>query len=251
MPSTTLHYLIVPGWHGSPDEHWQSHWQRVLPSASRVEQHDWLWPQRDAWVEQLQLAIAAAPGPVMLIAHSLGCITTAQWASQADVLSLRKVKGALLVAPADVERHDCPQALQNFAPISRKALPFASLLVGSGNDTAATPERAVQLAEQWGSEWLILPDAGHINIKSGHRTWELGFAWLYRLQRNIQRAQRLQCAWQDDFYEHGGYCSPSEARTMGESGHSGGKGSSPRARCPKLGVTGVRRFGRPLQEVSS
>lgn len=190
MSSTALHYLIVPGWQGSPDEHWQSHWQRVLPSASRVQQHDWLHPQRQAWVAELERAIDAAPAPVILIAHSLGCITTVAWAAQADSRLLGKVRGALLVAPADVERLACPEPLRNFAPISQQVLPFPSLLVGSSNDSAATAQRAVQLAGSWGSEWVILPKAGHINVKSGHCTWEQGFAWLYRLQGRIERMAR-------------------------------------------------------------
>ena len=100
------------------------------------------------------------------------------------------MRGALLVAPADVERLACPEPLQNFAPISQQALPFPSLLVGSSNDSAATAQRAVQLAGSWGSEWVILPKAGHINVKSGHCTWEQGFAWLYRLQGRIERMAR-------------------------------------------------------------
>lgn len=190
MAHAALQYLIVPGWQGSPEQHWQSHWQRVLPNALRVEQRDWQLPQRADWVAQLQSAVTAAPGAVILIAHSLGCITIAAWAAQADSQSLEKVKGALLVAPADVERLGCPPALQNFAPISRKALPFASLLLGSSNDSAATPHRAAQLAADWGSEWRMLPGVGHINAASGHHTWEQGFAWLYRLQARIERQVR-------------------------------------------------------------
>ena len=40
----SIRYLIVPGWHGSPDEHWQSHWYRTLPGSARVEQQDWFLP---------------------------------------------------------------------------------------------------------------------------------------------------------------------------------------------------------------
>ncbi len=187
MPNSVLHYLIVPGWQGSSDEHWQSHWQRVLPFASRIEQADWMQPQRQAWIAELEQTIRAAPAPLILIAHSLGCVTVAAWAAQAHPQLLRKVRGALLVAPADVERSGCPQVLQNFAPISRQALPFPSLLVGSDNDSAATAERAGVLAQYWGSELQILPGVGHINVDSGHRTWEQGFTWLYRVQERIER----------------------------------------------------------------
>jgi predicted alpha/beta hydrolase family esterase len=49
MRNESIRYLIVPGWQGSPDNHWQSHWQRTLPNSARVEQHDWLTPQRQDW----------------------------------------------------------------------------------------------------------------------------------------------------------------------------------------------------------
>jgi predicted alpha/beta hydrolase family esterase len=59
MRNESIRYLIVPGWQGSPDNHWQSHWQRTLPNSARVEQHDWLTPQRQDWVQALEQAIAA------------------------------------------------------------------------------------------------------------------------------------------------------------------------------------------------
>lgn len=179
---TELRYVIVPGWQGSPAEHWQSHWQQLLPQAARVEQEDWLLPQRQAWVAQLEQQIAADQRPVVLIAHSLGCVTVAHWAAQACSDLLARVRGALLVAPADVERADCPAALRNFAPMPCAALPFPSVLVGSSNDPAADAQRALFFAQQWGSTAVILPDAGHINVQSGHHRWEQGFAWLYQLQ---------------------------------------------------------------------
>ncbi|MBC9248897.1 alpha/beta hydrolase [Pseudomonas alcaligenes] len=190
MSSQALSYLILPGWQGSPDEHWQSHWQRNLPNASRVEQHDWQQPDPQLWVAALEQAVQAAANPVVLIAHSLGCVTVARWAAQAPLASLRKVRGALLVAPADVERPGCPLELQGFAPISRELLPFPSVLVGSDNDHAASAVRALELARDWGAQPAILPGAGHINVKSGHQRWEQGFVYLYRLQQQVEQLQR-------------------------------------------------------------
>lgn len=80
--------------------------------------------------------------------------------------------------------------MRNFAPIPRQPLPFTSLLIGSDNDTAASVARAVEMGSDWGSEIAILPGAGHINVASGHRRWEQGFASLYRLQSQIQRQER-------------------------------------------------------------
>ena len=190
MRNQAIRYLIVPGWQGSADAHWQSHWQRSLPNSARVEQADWLNPKREDWVAELQRSIASDPRPTILIAHSLGCITVAHWAAQAPLESLQRVRAALLVAPADVERANCPSALQNFAPIPQHLLPFPSLLLGSDNDAAASAARASELARDWGSEAMVLSGVGHINVASGHQRWEQGFAYLYRLQSRIERHAR-------------------------------------------------------------
>jgi predicted alpha/beta hydrolase family esterase len=187
MRNESTRYLIVPGWQGSPDDHWQTHWQNSLPNSARVEQADWLTPKRQDWVAALEQAIDADSTPVILIAHSLGCITVAHWASQAPVSLLRRVRGALLVAPADVERPACAPALRNFAPIPQHVLPFPSQVVSSDNDAAVSAPRAMQLAWAWGAEAGILAGAGHINVKSGHQRWEQGFAYLYRLQSRLEQ----------------------------------------------------------------
>lgn len=193
MRNQTIRYLIVPGWQGSADAHWQSHWHRSLPNSARVEQTDWLNPDRNTWVAELQRSIASDPRPTILIAHSLGCITVAHWAAQAPVELLGRVQGTLLVAPADVQRSNCPAALQNFAPIPQQPLPFPSQLVGSDNDSAASAARAIELARDWGSDVTILSGAGHINVQSGHQRWEQGFAYLYRLQNRVDQ-HRLRSA---------------------------------------------------------
>ncbi len=129
MHNESIRYLIVPGWQGSPDDHWQTHWQNSLPNSTRVEQADWLKPRREDWVGELQRTIAEHDTPVILIAHSLGCVTVAHWAQLAPLETLRQVQGALLVAPADVERPNCPPALRNFAPVPTDLLPFPTQIV--------------------------------------------------------------------------------------------------------------------------
>ncbi len=190
MTRQTPRYLILPGWNGSPAEHWQSHWQAMLPDARRVEQSNWAWPQRKAWVAALEQAVAASDGPLILIAHSLGCITLAHWAASAAPQQRAKILGALLVAPADVERPGCPAALRNFAPLVPRRLPFPALVIGSDNDPACTARRARTLAAGWGAAVKILPGAGHINIASGHRQWEEGFEYLDCLQGRLQALPR-------------------------------------------------------------
>ncbi|OYT78742.1 MAG: alpha/beta hydrolase [Pseudomonas sp. PGPPP4] len=175
-------YLILPGWQGSGPEHWQTHWQRRLPDARRVEQDDWQRPDPQRWVAALDAAIAQANAPVVLIAHSLGCVTVARWAASAPVARRQRVLAALLVAPADVERPGCPTELVDFAPLPRQPLPFPSRIVTSDNDHAISLPRAEALAQAWGSELDILPGAGHINTRSGHRQWEEGLLHLAKLE---------------------------------------------------------------------
>src|SRR5690606_34688346 len=92
--------VIVPGWRNSGPGHWQTLWSNRLPNCIRVEQDDWVSPLKRSWVERLGETIALAPGPVIVVAHSLGCIATTHL--PADVVD--RIQGALLVAPADPER---------------------------------------------------------------------------------------------------------------------------------------------------
>lgn len=172
MPSQVL---IVPGWANSGPDHWQSHWQSRL-GAQRVEQLDWDWPRRAAWVEGLRQAVDAATRPLVLVAHSLGCITVAHWALQArDARYVRaRIHGALLVAPADVERPGVSAELADFAPAPRGRLPFPALVVASNDDPYCSLDAAIELARCWGAEAISLGKAGHINALSGHNFWTEG-----------------------------------------------------------------------------
>lgn len=167
-------YLILPGWANSGPTHWQSHWERALPEASRVEMADWLEPRLGDWVATLDLAIRCADEPPVLIAHSLGCIAIAHWAS---ILSA-PVQGALLVAPADVERSECPDHLRDFAPVPRNALPFPSRVIASDDDPYASLAWSQTIAAAWGSDFVLLSGAGHINAASGFGPWPEGRAHL-------------------------------------------------------------------------
>jgi predicted alpha/beta hydrolase family esterase len=166
--------LIVPGWKNSGPQHWQSIWQNKRLNARRVEQYDWDTPQRADWVMELDREVSATTAPIMLIAHSLGCITIAHWARSASRRTIDKVAGAMLVAPADIERPDGNEELRNFASIPLEPLPFDSLLVASSNDPYCTAKRARRFADAWGSEYYDIGPAGHINTETGYGDWPEG-----------------------------------------------------------------------------
>lgn len=166
--------VIVPGWRNSGPAHWQSLWARQLPGAERVEQDDWLVPHREAWVGALEELVLSDSRPVVLVAHSLGCIAAVHMGEQAA----SRVRGALLVAPADPERR---AQLSDFAPVPYAPLPYRSVLVASSNDPFCPIRRAGAYARAWGSELVRLQNAGHINVESGFGAWPLGLALLQSL----------------------------------------------------------------------
>ncbi|MGV0982997.1 MAG: RBBP9/YdeN family alpha/beta hydrolase [Limnohabitans sp.] len=170
--------LILPGWQGSGPEHWQMHWVRRR-GYTVVEQNDWLRPRRGDWLARLDETVVDTPGPLVLVAHSLGCIQVAAWAAFSSHTA--RVQGALLVAPGDVETAEMKEQLPGWQPIVRQPLPFRSILVGSQNDPYCREERAQALARDWGAQWVSLGAAGHINADTALGDWPEGHALLQTL----------------------------------------------------------------------
>jgi predicted alpha/beta hydrolase family esterase len=175
--STDTTVLILPGWQNSGPDHWQSRWE-VVYGDQRVQQHDWMQPLRGDWMAQLEEAVLVARGPVVLAAHSLGCLLTAAWAQHSR--NTHRVVGALLVAPGDAEREEFHAPLRSWSPIVLQRLPFASTLLGSHDDPYCAFERAQQLANAWGSAFVDYGNKGHINAESGLGEWPEGRALLNR-----------------------------------------------------------------------
>ena len=103
----------------------------------------------------------------MLVAHSLGCITIAHHALR----HARPVRGALLVAPANVEDPMFPEVVKSFSPIPRARLPFPSIVVSSSDDWFVDPDTARGFAAAWGSRFVLLEKGGHINTDAGFGPW--------------------------------------------------------------------------------
>ena len=163
--------LILPGYGDSGPDHWQSHWERADPACRRVVQDDWLQPTRDAWLAALERAVAACAVPPVLAAHSLACSLVAHWAG----MTRASAKGALLVAPADVDSplHTADE-VRSFSPIPMRRLPFPSIVVASADDSFYTMARAAAFAAAWGSRLVALDGAGHINADAGYGPWPEG-----------------------------------------------------------------------------
>lgn len=179
--------LVLPGWQSSGPQHWQSHWEAMY-GYQRVEQHDWLRPLRGDWIARLEDVLLQRKAPVILVAHSLGCLLVVAWAAHSRNPQL--VKGALLVAPSDAASEALRPVLGNWSSIALQELPFPSILVASRNDPYCSLERASLFAKAWGSALVDCGNRGHVNAESGLGAWSEGHELLGRL--SSERATRVE-----------------------------------------------------------
>jgi serine hydrolase len=180
-PDTEIraHFLIQPGWQNSGPHHWQSLWEaRLGRAATRVRQQDWMVPECRAWSRVLEETIRRRPAPIVILAHSIGCLATIFAVANAPVAAL------VLVAPTDAERSDAPGALHTFTPIPMTPLATPTLLVVSDSDPYCTLERAEGFAQAWKADLEIVTGGAHINADAGFGPWPDGWlmvgTWLQR-----------------------------------------------------------------------
>ncbi|WP_299792315.1 alpha/beta fold hydrolase [Ramlibacter sp.] len=173
--------LMLPGWQGSGPKHWQTLWER-RHHYRRVEQHDWSTPLRGDWLARLEDVVLSCEEPAVLVAHSLGCILAAAWAAHSP--NTQRVKAALLVAPADVERPEIRPRLPSWSPIELQALPFPAVLLGSRDDPFCELERARLFAHAWNAQFMDYGACGHINADSGLASWPEGHVLLQDLMKD-------------------------------------------------------------------
>jgi len=171
-------YLIVPGLGNSGPEHWQTFFENSGDNFKRINQQEWDAPVCNDWVATINNTIFGYdPATVILIGHSLGCTTIAHWANQYK----KKIKGALLVAPSDVEAQQYSFPAKGFSPTPTEKINFKTIVVASEDDPWVSLERAKQFADNWGSEFINIGNAGHINAASGHYEWNEGLNILKKL----------------------------------------------------------------------
>jgi predicted alpha/beta hydrolase family esterase len=166
--------LFVPGLRDHVEDHWQTHAARALPGSVTVEPLTVDRLSRNARIAALDRAINAIEGEVVLAAHSAGCLMVAHWAANPT----RKIRAALLAAPADVER-PLPPGYPKFEDLSangwipnpRNPLPFPALVVASRNDPLASFASVAELANAWGARLHDAGDVGHLNPAAGFGVW--------------------------------------------------------------------------------
>jgi hypothetical protein len=166
--------FILPGLYNSGPLHWQSLWETRY-GFTRIHQRDWDTPDKDDWIHTINEVIAPfPPEKVILIAHSLACCGVAHWAHR----YVHNIRGALLVAPSDVQAPSYPSGTTGFDPMPLQPLPFKTIVVASTNDEYVSLERAQYFAAGWGSTFVNIGSKGHINSASGLGEWPEGYKLL-------------------------------------------------------------------------
>ncbi len=165
--------LIIPGLKSSGPAHWQSWFEQYMPETVRVVQRDWQDPNLADWSSRIRRDISRTPGRLILVAHSFGALAAAQSASDHE----ERIAAALFVAPADPDKF----SVADYLPT--KPFRFPSVVVASTNDPWMTLDKAAMWADRWGSDFVNLGAAGHINTDSGFGPWPEGLALLQRLRR--------------------------------------------------------------------
>jgi predicted alpha/beta hydrolase family esterase len=176
--------LFVPGLRDYVAEHWQTLLEQRVERSASVPRLGKENLRVDAWVEALDEVYCAIQGPIVVVAHSAGCMMVAHWAQRFR----RSVNAALLAAPPDFESplpegYPSMQALaQNgWTPMPRAPLPFPSVVAASTNDPLGALDRIVELARQWGSQLVNAGAVGHLNPASGFGEWPMGATLLETL----------------------------------------------------------------------
>lgn len=187
--------LIVPGFDNSNPRHWQSRWEADREDCRRVDLGMWDDPHRNTWVNKLNLAIHRAERPVVLVAHSLGCLAVAWWSEFEQPAYGNPVVGALLVAPPDVDRPGTDPRLARFGSCPRRPLPFRSFLAASRDDPYCKLRTAQMLARDWDCRFALAGPIGHIDSDSEIGDWDFGkklldaLIWHHRYADDVWRKE--------------------------------------------------------------
>ena len=185
-PARSVPTVIVPGWHGSGPDHWQSWLETELGSADRQTRRpdfaDLDRPDLGQWLDALRAALADLPADGYdVVAHSLGAVLWLHHVT--DPGTSPRAARVLLVAPPS-PRTSIPDIEAFFPPpmdvdtVRRGA--DGTVLVGGAGD----PYLPEGIAEAYGRPLkmatTVIEDGGHVNVDSGYGPWPAVLDWCRR-----------------------------------------------------------------------
>jgi len=172
--------LILHGWGGSDEPHWQAWLQQELlklnyeVSFPKFPQRD--LPNLDDWLAVLKDEFERFQ-PDIVACHSLANIL---WFHFVDTYDIKEIEKLMLVAPV---RKNCDiEELQSFFPypLPKNLKSKEIIMVGSTNDIYLSVDEAIELQSELNIGLKILENAGHINADSGYGPLSCAVDWIER-----------------------------------------------------------------------
>ncbi len=177
-------WLFLAGVGNSGDAHWQRHWQAEHPNSLWLEHQDWDSPACEQWVAEMQALIACLQRPVVVVAHSLGCLLLLEWAARH---SSDKVLGAFMVAVPDPASVNFPQSATGFRAADQLACRLRMQVITSTNDPYGDLAYVQNSARSLGCAVVSLGELGHINGQSQLGFWDHGHRLLQAFAHTLNQ----------------------------------------------------------------
>lgn len=175
-------YLILHGWQGSGEDHWQT-WlaSRLDGQVAYPTLPDPDLPRLEPWLAALRAELdRAGPEPVV-VCHSLGCVLWLHHAATRPADGPRAGRVLLVAPPCGCV--GIPE-LAEFVPAPRDPDAVAAAcvgetrMVGSDGDQYCPEGVEAAYAARLGVPLDLLPGAGHVNPQAGFGAWPAVEAWV-------------------------------------------------------------------------
>lgn len=185
-PTRSVPTVVVPGWNGSGDGHWQTWLEGQLDGDGRETRRpafaDVDHPDLAEWLEALRAALADLPADGFdVVAHSLGAVLWLHHVAAPDG-SPRPARVALVSPPSPGT--SIPEIAGFFPPpmdvdaVRRGA--DGTVLVGSDDDPYLPEGITAAYGLPLKMATTVVPGGGHLNDDSGYGEWAAVLAWCRR-----------------------------------------------------------------------
>lgn len=186
MPSRTVPTLVIPGWQGSGDGHWQTWLEDELRAAGRRTLRpsfaDLDNPELDDWRAALRRALDTLPTDGFdVVAHSLGAVV---WLHHVvDPVDCPRPERVLLVSPPSPRTPIRELAAFVPPPLDVEAVRHGAggTVLVAGDDDPYLPEG---IAAAYGIPLklatTVIPAGGHLNPDAGYGPWPEVLGWCGR-----------------------------------------------------------------------
>jgi predicted alpha/beta hydrolase family esterase len=185
-PSRTAPTVVIPGWNGSGDGHWQTWLEAQLAAAGRQSRRpafaDLDRPDLGDWLTSLRETVADLPPEGYdVVAHSLGAVLWLHHAA-APGKSPRAARVVLVAPPSP--RTDIEEIAAFFPPpmdvdTVRQAAD-GTVLVAGDNDPYIPEGIAAAYGLPLKMATTIVAGGGHMNVESAYGQWPAMLEWCNR-----------------------------------------------------------------------